>query len=80
MNRLRKLLNNLRESENKTTIYDLNNDCIQEIIKKLSLKEIFKIERVDKRFQLCVKEVLKQQKVIRLNKNHSTLLITRCIQ
>jgi hypothetical protein len=47
-------------SKNKTTIYDLNNDCIQHIINKLSLKEIFKLEKVDKTFQFNVKEVLKR--------------------
>jgi len=64
MDRFKKLFNNLKISENKTTIYDLSNDCLKEVIKKLSINEIFKIERVDKRFQFCVKEVLKQQKVL----------------
>jgi hypothetical protein len=67
MDRLKKLFYNLRISENKTTIYDLNNDCLKEVIKKLQINDIFRIERVDKRFQFCVKEVLKQQTVLRFN-------------
>jgi hypothetical protein len=67
MNRLRNLFNNSRKSENKTTIYDLNNDCLKEVIKKLQINDIFRIERVDKRFQLCTKEVLKKQIFLRFN-------------
>jgi hypothetical protein len=64
MNRLKKLINNLSGNQSKPTINVLNNDCIQEIIKKLSINEILKLEKVNKRFQFCVKEVLKQQKVL----------------
>jgi hypothetical protein len=64
MNRLKKLINNLSVNQNKSTINVLNNDCIQQIIKKLSINEMLKLEKVDKRFQFCVKEVLKQQKVL----------------
>jgi hypothetical protein len=56
-------INSIKMSENKTTIYDLNDDCIQQIINKLSINEILKLEKVDKRFEFCVKQVLKQQKV-----------------
>jgi hypothetical protein len=65
MDKLKKLINNLRLNENKSTINVLNDDCIQEIIKKLSINEIFGIEKVDKRFQFCVEEVLRQQTVLR---------------
>ncbi len=58
-------INDIKMSENKTTLYDLNNDCIQQIIRKLSLKDMFIAELFDKRFELCVEEVLKQRKVIR---------------
>ncbi len=51
-------------SENKATIYDLNNDCIQEIIKKLSINEILILESVDQTFQYCVKQFLKLQQVL----------------
>jgi hypothetical protein len=64
MNRLRKLFNNLSINENKSTINVLNNDCIKQIIKKLSIEEILILEKVDKRFELCVKEVFEQQKVL----------------
>jgi hypothetical protein len=60
-------INDMKMSENKTTINDSNNDCIQEIINNLSINEILRIEIVDKRFEYCVKEVLKQQKVIRFD-------------
>jgi hypothetical protein len=53
----------------KSPINDLNIDCLKQIIKKLTIEQIFRIERVDKRFQYCVKEVLKQQKVIRFDEN-----------
>jgi hypothetical protein len=59
----------IKMSENKTTINDSNNDCIQEIINKLSISEILRIGIVDKRFEYCVKEVLKRQKVIRFAEN-----------
>jgi predicted AAA+ superfamily ATPase len=62
-------INDMKMSENKTTINDLNNDCIQEIINKLSINEILRIEIVDKRFEYCVKEDLKRQKVIRFAEN-----------
>ncbi len=64
MNRFKKLVNKLRVNQNKSTINVLNNDCIQQIIKKLSINEMLKLEKVDKRFEFCVKEVLKQQKVL----------------
>ncbi len=57
-------------TENKTTIYDFNNDCIQQIINKLNINEILILEKVDKRFQYCVKEVLKHQKVLRFSAFH----------
>jgi hypothetical protein len=47
MDRLKKLFNNLKISENKAIIYDFNNECLKEVIKKL---QIFTIERVNKRF------------------------------
>jgi len=50
--------------KNKTTIYDLNNDCIQQIIKKLTIKEIFVLAKVDKRFRYLAQEVLNKQTVI----------------
>jgi hypothetical protein len=53
----------MKMTQNKT-IYHLNNDCIQQIIKRLSINEILILEKVDKRFEYCVKEVLKQQRVI----------------
>jgi hypothetical protein len=46
----------------KSLINDLNIDCLKQIIKKLTIEGILRIERVDKRFEYCVKEVLKQQK------------------
>jgi hypothetical protein len=64
MNRLRKILHNLRLNENKSTIYDLNIDCLQRVIKKLSINEILRLELVDKKFQFCVQEVLKQQQIL----------------
>ncbi len=66
----------IKMSENKTTINDLNDDCIQLIIKKLSIKEIFRIERVDKRFRYLAQEVLKQKKVLSFGYSyckHSTI-------
>jgi hypothetical protein len=51
-------------NEKKTTINDLSIDCLKQVINKLSIEEVLRIERVDKRFQYCVKEVLKQQKAI----------------
>jgi hypothetical protein len=77
-------MNNLRLNENKTTIHDLNIDCLQEVIKKLSINEILRLEFVDKRFQYCVKEVLKQQKVLSFGKifcRHSAInsQITQCV-
>jgi hypothetical protein len=54
-------------NEKKTTINDLNIDWRKHIINKLSIEEILTIERVDKTFEYCVKEVLKQQKVIRFD-------------
>jgi hypothetical protein len=54
-------------TESNKTIYDLNIDCLQEVIKKLSIEETFKIERVDQRFQYWVKEVLKQKTVLRFS-------------
>jgi hypothetical protein len=65
MNRLRKLFNCFERSEQKLTIDVLNNDCIQTIIKNLPFNEILRLEKVNKRFKLCVKEVLKQQEVLR---------------
>jgi hypothetical protein len=56
-------------SENKTTIYDFNNDCIRQIINKLSINEILRIEKIDTTFQFNVKQVLKRQKVIRFAEN-----------
>ncbi len=64
MNRLRKLFNNFKRSEQKLTIDVLNDDCIQTIIKNLPFNEMLSLEKVNKRFELCVKEVLKQQKVL----------------
>jgi hypothetical protein len=77
-------MNNLRLNENKPTIYDLNIDCLQEVIKKLSINEILRLEFVDKRFQYCVKEVLKQQKVLSFGKifcKHSAInsQINQCV-
>jgi hypothetical protein len=70
-NKLRKLFNNLSINENKSTINVLNNDCIKEIIKKISIEEIFMLEKVDKRFELCVKEVFEQQNVLCFTKLYS---------
>jgi hypothetical protein len=65
MERIRRSLKHIKLNENKTSIHDLNIDCLQEVIKKLKVKNILKLEKVDKKFQFCVKEVLKQQKVLR---------------
>jgi hypothetical protein len=76
-------------TESNKTIYDLNIDCLQEVIKKLSIEETFKIERVDQRFQYWVKEVLKQKTVLRFSyyyqsfkckhsANNSKLKIYKC--
>ncbi len=54
-------------TESNKTIYDLNIDCLQDVIEKLSIEEIFKIEKVDQRFEYRVKEVLKQKTVIRFS-------------
>ncbi len=54
-------------TENNKTIYDLDDYSLQEVIKKLSVKEIFTIERIGKRFQFCVKEVLKQKVIHRMD-------------
>jgi hypothetical protein len=54
-----------RKESEVSSLMTIDSNTGQKVIKKLSVKEIFKIERVDKRFQFCVKEVLKQQKVIR---------------
>jgi hypothetical protein len=58
----------MKKKKNKTTIYDLNNDCIQQIIKKLSINEIFVLEKVDKRFRYLAHEVLNKQTVISFGK------------
>jgi hypothetical protein len=68
MERIIKSLKNMKLNENKSTIHDLNIDCLQEVIKKLKVKNILKLEKVDKKFEFCVKEVLKQQKVLRFGK------------
>jgi hypothetical protein len=68
MNRLRKSFNNLINwitNEQNLTIDVLNDDCIQKVIKNLPFNEILRLEKVNKRFELCVKEVLRQQKVLR---------------
>jgi hypothetical protein len=64
VNRLRKLFNCFKRSEQKLTIDVLNDDCIERVIKNLPFNEILRLEKVNKRFELCVKEVLKQQKVL----------------
>jgi hypothetical protein len=61
--------NVIKKRKNKTTIYDLNNDCIQQIIKKLSINEIFVLEKVDKRFRYLAHEVLNKQTVISFGKD-----------
>jgi hypothetical protein len=78
MNTLRKWFNRLTKTKKKTTIYDLNIDCLKQVINKLSLKEVFGIERVDKRFQLCVKEVLKEQKALGLTRGTLNCKHTTC--
>ena len=39
-----------------------------QLLKKFLIEEILKLEKVDKKFEFCVKEVLKQQKVLRFGK------------
>ncbi len=41
-------------NEKKTTINDLSIDFLKQVINKLSIEEVLRIERVDKRFQYCV--------------------------
>jgi hypothetical protein len=41
-------INDMKMSENKTKIDHFNDDCIQQIIKKLTIEEIL-IEAIDKR-------------------------------
>jgi len=46
MEKLIKSLNYIKINENKTTINDLNIDCLQEVIKKLKVKKITEIKTI----------------------------------